>query len=116
MLLHYGTHDELNSSINFVGDGTSKSIKPLFTTRDEDIEFKKLLWTCVLYIARNPENKEVHQCLLEKEFLQALLMYIDPNNTSLSTHRWQPPQLKEIQIHGLSVISNILVLIPDYFH
>ena len=53
-ILHYATHDELNSQINFVGDGTSKSLKPLFTTRDEDVEFKKLLWTCVLYLVRDP--------------------------------------------------------------
>lgn len=59
-ILHYATHDELNSSINFVGDGTSKSVKPLFTTRDEDVEFKKLLWTCVLYLVRDPSNEEAH--------------------------------------------------------
>jgi cilia- and flagella-associated protein 69 len=92
-LLYYSTHDELNSKINFVGDGasTNKSLKPLFTTRDEDVEFKKLLWTCVLYLVRDPDNIEAHNCVIEKNFMQALLMYIDPNNSSLSTHRWQPP-------------------------
>lgn len=54
-IIHYSTHDELNSKINFTGgDGpTTKSVKPLFTTRDEDVEFKKLLWTCVLYVCRD---------------------------------------------------------------
>lgn len=90
-ILYYSTHDELNSKVNFVGDtnaGTTKTVKPLFTTRDEDVEFKKLLWTCALYIVRDPNNAEAHNCLIEKNFMQALLMYIDPNNSSLSTHRW----------------------------
>ncbi len=89
-ILFYSTHDELNSKVNFVGDATStsKTVKPLFTTRDEDVEFKKLLWTCVLYLVRDPKNIEAHNCVIEKNFMQALLMYIDPNNSSLSTHRW----------------------------
>jgi len=95
-ILHYATHDELNAKVNYVGDGTSKSGKPLFTTRDEDVEFKKLLWTCILYLVRDPENNEAHECLIEKNFMQAILTYIDPNSSSISTHRWQPPQLKEI--------------------
>lgn len=59
-IIHYSTHDELNIKVNFVGDGTSKSTKPLFTTSDEDVEFKKLLWTCVLYTVRDPENAAAH--------------------------------------------------------
>lgn len=85
MLIWYATHDELNQQINFVGDGTAKSIKPLFTTRDEDVEFKKLLWTSILYTARSPENSEAHQTLIEKDFVHALLVYIDPNNNSMTT-------------------------------
>jgi hypothetical protein len=59
-IIGYATHDELNNKVNFVGDGSSKSIKPLFTTRDEDVEFKKLLWTCILYLVRDPNNTEAH--------------------------------------------------------
>ena len=55
-ILFYATHDELNSKVNFVGDNTTKTVKPLFTTRDEDVEFKKLLWTSVLYLIRDQEN------------------------------------------------------------
>ena len=40
-ILHFATHDELNSTVKFVGENTPN--KPLFTTRDEDVEFKKLL-------------------------------------------------------------------------
>lgn len=111
-ILHYATHDELSSSVTM----DAKSQKPLFSTRDEDVEFKKLLWTSVLYLMRDAQNQEAHARLMQKGFLQALLMYVDPNNTSLATYRWQPPQLKEIQIHGLSIISTLLTLVPDHFH
>lgn len=53
-ILYYSTHDELNTKINFIGgDSGAKQLKPLFTTRDEDVEFKKLLWTCILYVCRD---------------------------------------------------------------
>lgn len=48
VLLHYATHDELYS----VASAGKYKEKALFTTRDEDVEFKKLLWTGVLYLAR----------------------------------------------------------------
>jgi hypothetical protein len=87
-ILRYSTHDELK-----IG---GELAKPLFTTRDEDVEFKKLLWTCVLYLVRDPENVEAHKSLIDNRFLEAILMYLNPSSSSLSTHRWQPPQLKEI--------------------
>ena len=59
-IIHYSTHDELNTKVNFIGDGTAKTVKPLFTTSDEDVEFKKLLWTCVLYTVRDPLNTDAH--------------------------------------------------------
>lgn len=72
-LLFYSTHDELNTKVNYVGDTTSKtlggtdgkSVKPMFTTRDEDVEFKKLLWTCILYLVREPNNVDAHKCLID---------------------------------------------------
>lgn len=84
-IVHYSTHDELNNKVSFVGDTNlnnsaangpssgslnnntqngncngSGGVKPLFTTRDEDVEFKKLLWTCILYLVRDPDNVEAH--------------------------------------------------------
>jgi len=59
-MLYYATHDELNSSTSIVGEASSKANKPLFTTRDEDVEFKKLLWTCILYLVRDPLNEQAH--------------------------------------------------------
>lgn len=76
----------------------------------------KLLWTCVLYIVRDPNNAIAHEIIVNREFAVALLMYIDPNNTTLSSQRWQPPQMKEIQLHALSVLYNLVPLIPDHFH
>ena len=116
VICYYATHDELNSTAKFVGEGSENAAKPLFTTRDEDVEFKKLLWTCTLYIVRDPNNHPAHEIIMNREFSSALMMYIEPNNTSLSTHRWQPPQLKEIQLHGLAILFNLVPLIPEHFH
>lgn len=102
--------------MKFVGEGSEAATKNMFTTRDEDVEFKKLLWTSVLYIARDPSNTSAHEIVINRDFISALLMYIDPNNTSLATHRWQPPQLKEIQLHGLAILFNLVPLIPEHFH
>jgi hypothetical protein len=57
-ILHYATHDEL--MVRGGGVGELNKVKPLFTTRDEDVEFKKLLWTGVLYVVRDPLNHEAH--------------------------------------------------------
>ena len=56
VLQFYATHDELGSNINFMGEGAEQAFKPIFTTWDEDVEFKKLVWTGILYIVRNPDN------------------------------------------------------------
>lgn len=74
-ILHYATHDELNGKgATISGEGiAAKAAKPLFTTRDEDVEFKKLLWTGILYLVRDPDNIEAHQCVIDKNFMSALL-------------------------------------------
>lgn len=116
VICYYATHDELNSTVKFVGYGSETAAKNMFTTRDEDVEFKKLLWTSVLYIVRDPNNSIAHEIIINREFIAALLMYIDPNNSSLSSQRWQPPQLKEIQLHALSILFNLVPLVPEHFH
>jgi len=60
LLMFYATHDELGNNPEFMGEGNTTDFKPLFTTRDEDVEFKKLLWTGILYIVRDPENEAAH--------------------------------------------------------
>lgn len=116
IICYYATHDELNSTVKFVGEGSFSASKSMFTTRDEDVEFKKLLWTCVLYIVRDPNNSIAHEIITNREFIAALLMYINPNDPSLSSQRWQPPQMKEIQLHALSIIFNLVPLVPEHFH
>jgi len=116
IICYYATHDELNSTVKFVGEGSEIAAKPMFTTRDEDIEFKKLLWTCVLYIVRDPNNTVAHEIIVNREFIAALLMYIDTNETALSQQRWQSLQMQEIQLHALSIIFNLIPLVPEHFH
>ena len=116
VICYFATHDELNSTIKFVGEGSETATKAMFTTRDEDVEFKKLLWTSVLYIARDPNNAIAHEIITNREFVASLLMYVDPNNTTLASQRWQPPQMKEIQLHGLAILFNLVPLIPEHFH
>lgn len=67
MLLYYATYDELNSAkVKFVGSGTSKSIKPLFTTKEEDLEFKKVLWLSIFFIARNEGEPEGANLMIQR--------------------------------------------------
>lgn len=63
-------YDELNQS---------GSKKFLLSTKDEDIELKKLLFTGILYLVRDPENSQAHQTLIDTNFVKALLMFIDPS-------------------------------------
>lgn len=40
VICYYASHDELSSTVKFVGDGSETISKSMFTTRDEDVEFK----------------------------------------------------------------------------
>lgn len=53
---------------------------------------------------------------MDFNFLDAVLLYLDPSSISPQFHRWQPPQLQELQIHGLTLLTNLLPLIPEYIH
>lgn len=53
-LIYYATVDEFYSLEQ--GDNIQPGQeKYVFTTNDEDIELKKILWTTILYAAREPE-------------------------------------------------------------
>ncbi len=61
-LLKFATHDEL------IMLGESEGIpnkKLLFSTKEEDSEFKKLLWSSILYIIKDEENKVAHQYVIQ---------------------------------------------------
>ena len=55
---------------------------------------------------------------MQKGFLRALLLYLDPaqieSNTIIS--RWAPPQLFELQTHALNIIGHLVRLVPSHFH
>jgi hypothetical protein len=49
-----------------IGDTENiKHKKLMFTTKEEDSEFKKLLWTSILYIIKDRENKKAHQYVIQ---------------------------------------------------
>lgn len=54
--------------------------------------------------------------MIEFNFLNAILMYLDPESKNPQFKRWQPPQLQELQVHGLTLLSNLLPLIPETIH
>jgi len=53
---------------------------------------------------------------MESGFLNCILMYLDPNSNNPQLSKWQPPQLQELQIHGLALLQNMIPLIPEYIH
>jgi hypothetical protein len=97
-------------------NGPAGTKKFQLTTKDEDIELKKLLLTGVLYLVRDPSNTQAHQTLIDTGFIRAMLLFLDPNTTVPSILRYQPAQLKELQIHILALLTNIIPLIPEHFH
>ena len=67
----YAVYDEVN------GDAT----QPLFQVTDEDLELKKLLWTQVFAVCQDPFNIDAHNIIVQKNFMKALFIYLDPAST-----------------------------------
>ena len=130
-LLNYATYDEIKSiqrekdaiirDSNYNNDSKKQSsLDPhefFFTTSPDDIEFKKIIWTCILYIIKdNYKNKVVFEELEKYKFINCLLLYLDPEAMRFSCiSRWQQPQLKDIQLLSLNILLNIVPLYQDYF-
>ena len=134
VLLYYATYDEIKSiqrekdsiiqegSITDLTNRTkNKSLLDphefFFTTSPDDIEFKKIIWTCILYIIKdNYTKREVVTQLEQYKFINCLLLYLDPEAMRFSCiSRWQQPQLKDIQLLCLNILLNIVPLYQDYF-
>ena len=134
VLLYYATYDEIKSiqreKDSIIQDGSANELtnrtknKSLldpheffFTTSPDDIEFKKIIWTCILYIIKdNYTKKEVVTQLEQYKFINCLLLYLDPEAMRFSCiSRWQQPQLKDIQLLCLNILLNIVPLYQDYF-
>jgi hypothetical protein len=109
VLLKYATHDEL------VLQGESEEDKLLFTSKEEDTEFKKLLWTSISSLIKEDTAKYIHKLLVDYKFINALAFYFGNDQTVFAAHRWQAPQLREMQLNALSVITNIIVIMPEEF-
>lgn len=86
--------------------------KAEFGTNIEDLEFKKLLWSGIL-TAIQSSNPQVLQVIQDVDFLKYLLLYIDPSSNSYAVNRWSAPQLREIQLHALSVLGNVILYMKD---
>ena len=85
---------------------------------DEDLELKKLLWTQVFAVCQDPFNGEAHNIVVQKNFMKALFLYLDPASVEQNqvVARWAPPQLLELQIHALNIISHLIALVPSHVH
>lgn len=46
----------------------------------------------------------------------SLLLYIDPLANSYAVNRWSQPQLREIQLHCLSVLTNVILYVKEDFY
>lgn len=94
-IMYYSTVDEMYSleQGEYIQPGQEKF---LFTTNDEDIELKKLLWTSILYSSIDASSTEAHKEIMNQNFLNCVVMYLDPNSSNPQIHRWQPPQLQEL--------------------
>ena len=130
-LLFYSTYDEIKSiqkekdsiikDSNFIGDNKKNTMLDphefFLTTSPDDIEFKKIIWTCILYIIKdNYKKKEVVEKLEKYKFINCLLLYLDPEAMRFSCiSRWQQPQLKDIQLLSLNILLNIVPLYQEYF-
>lgn len=103
----YAVYDEIN------GNHT----QPLFLVTEEDLELKKLLWTQVFHVCRNPANEDAREIIIQKNFLKCLLMYLDVNqkDNPIIT-RWRPPQLLELQIHAMTIIGHLTGLLPKHIY
>ena len=107
-MVTYAVFDEMNGDQN----------QPIFNVTDEDLELKKLLWTQIFSVCHAESNIEAHNIMMQKGFLRALLLYLDPNsidNNGIIT-RWAPPQLQELQMHAMNIISHLVGLAPQHFH
>ena len=121
VLLSYATLDETSNikyEIESKNEANENNKSPneggnfFFTTSPDDVEFKKIIWTCILYVIKDNYNREeVTKIIKEYTFISCLLLYLDPDAMKFSCiSRWQQPQLKDIQVLCLSILLNIIPL------
>jgi len=106
-LIKYSSYDEVNLT-------SETPVKPMWGSEPEDLEFKKLLWTCVSRLI-STQQEEAVKVIMNSNYLASMLIYLDPFQKNQPIQRWQSAQLKEIQAHALYIIYHILSIIPDHF-
>jgi cilia- and flagella-associated protein 69 len=107
-LVRYGSYDEINLA------SAGSSIKPMWSTEIEDLEFKKLVWTAICR-AVSSGIPDAIKLVENSDFLPALLLYLDPSQNNQTIARWEDPEVKELQIHTLQGIFHILPLFQEHF-
>ena len=60
LLISYAVHDEL-----FMLSKESHNEKFFFTSKEEDSEFKRLLWTCILHLIKNKEARDIQKIIVD---------------------------------------------------
>ncbi|EAR84467.2 hypothetical protein TTHERM_00691650 (macronuclear) [Tetrahymena thermophila SB210] len=110
-LLVYATVDE----IEFYNDKIlTNNHRAFYSTTSEDLEFKKLIWSGLL-TAIQSGNQSILETIKDSAFIYSLLLYIDPLNDSYAVNRWSNPQLKEIQLHCLTILSSVIIYMKEDF-
>jgi hypothetical protein len=92
-----------------------KEAKPVFGLTTEDLEFKKLILSGIL-LGVESDNKKILEIVGNSNFIQSMLDYIHPLSSNHAVIRWSAPQLREIQLHCLNILSNLIVYMKDYFY
>jgi len=90
----------------------------LFTTADQDLELKRMLWSQVFHVSRDPFSINAHQIIIQKQFLKALFLYLDPpaRESHPCIAKWFGPQLIDLQIHALDILTNMVPILPKHVH
>ncbi|KRX04785.1 Armadillo-type fold [Pseudocohnilembus persalinus] len=111
ILLVYATVDE----ITFYNKLTiNNNMRAFYGTTTEDLEFKKLIWSGLL-TAIQSGNSQIIETIQDSAFILSLLLYIDPLANSYAVNRWSPPQLREIQLHCLDILRNVIIYMKEDF-
>lgn len=70
-------------------------MKAVFGLTTEDLEFKKLILSGILLAVESKEG-QILEVVGNSNFIQSLLIYINPLTNSYAVNRWSTPQSKEI--------------------
>lgn len=108
ILIYFATIDE---NI-YANQSTSKESKPVFGLTTEDLEFKKLILSGIL-LGVESKDERILEIVGNSTFIQSMLDYIHPLSSNHAVTRWSAPQLREIQLHCLGILSNLIVYMKD---